>query len=148
MVIPVLHVIHLLTVIIWIGGLAFITMLVLPMVVGMQDALQKVLFFQRIEHRFAPAARIYNAIVVITGLLLMFLGGWHTALFTRQGVPLLIMLIIGIFWTVMLFGLEPRIIKKMLGRLAKSGEKMEIETVFKRLNRMHWILLVVSLAAA
>ena len=32
--------------------------------------------------------------------------------------------------------------------MAKSGEKMEIDTVFKRMNVMHWVLLFVSMVAA
>jgi len=148
MLFSILHLIHVLTVIIWIGGLAFITMLVLPMIIGMPDALQKVLFFQRIEHRFAPRARIFSATVVISGLIMMFSTGWHAMLFTKRGIPLLVMLVIGLFWIVMLFGLEPRIIKRMLANLAKSGEKMEIETVFNRMNRLHWVLFIVSLIAS
>jgi hypothetical protein len=49
---------------------------------------------------------------------------------------------------IMLFGLEPLVIKKMLESMAKSGEKMEIDTVFKRMNVMHWVLLFVSMVAA
>ncbi len=148
MLFKAMHIIHLLTVIVWIGGLAFVTILALPMAIRMRDPLQKVLFFQRIEHKFAPMARIYNLIVGITGFGMIFMAGWHKALLTRQGIPLLFMLVVWVFWFVMLFGLEPFIVKKMLDKMARSGGKMEIEAVFARMNRMHWVLLVVSLAAS
>ncbi len=142
-----MHIIHLLTVIIWIGGLGFITIIVLPMLIKWDDPLQKAITFQSIEHRFAPAARVYNVITGLTGFVMVYLTGWHRLYLTTKGIPLLIMTLIWFLWFVMLFGLEPLVVKKMLDRMAKSGVKMEIETIFDRMNRMHWVLLMLSLAA-
>jgi uncharacterized membrane protein len=143
-----MHIIHVLTVILWIGGLAFITVLILPMVVKMPDALQKVLLFQRIEHKFAPLARVYAAITGISGFVMFYIMNLQSSLFSLTSLPLLFMITVWIFWVVMLFGLEPIIIKKMLDKMAGSGEKMEIEIVFLRMNRLHWLLLFLSLAAS
>lgn len=148
MLFSIMHIIHVLTVILWIGGLAFITILILPMVVRMPDALQKVLLFQRIEHRFAPLARVYTAIVGISGFIMFFLMNLHDTIFDRPSIPLLFMMAVWVFWVIMLFGLEPIIIKKMLDNMAKSAKAMEIETVFLRMNRLHWVLLILSLAAS
>jgi len=148
MLFSIMHIIHVLTVIIWVGGLGFITILMLPMIVKMPDALQKVLLFQRIEHRFAPMARIYVVIVGITGFTMFYMAGMWDALFTTSGHFLLFMIAVWVFWVIMLFGLEPIIIKRMLDRMAKSGAKMEIETVFNRMNVLHWVLLAVTLAAS
>ena len=146
---PVMHVLHLLLAIIWIGGLAFITILILPMIVKMAHPLEKVLLFQRIEHRFAPMARVYSALVGVTGFIMFFSLGLQDVLFTKAGHPLLFMIVVWIFWIIMLFGLEPLIVKKMLDRLAsEKGEGMEIEDVFNRMNVLHWVLLALSLAAA
>ena len=143
-----MHVIHVAAVILWIGGLGFITIVMLPMVIKMPDALQKVLLFGRIEHKFAPLARVYNAVTGITGFIMMFSMGWQKMLLTREGHTLLFMLAVWVFWFVMLFGLEPLIIRKMLDKLAKSGEKTEIETIFTRMNKLHVILLILSLLAS
>lgn len=143
-----MHIIHLLTVILWIGGLAFVTIIVLPMAIKTPDALQKVLMFQRVEHRFAKLARIYNLIVGISGFIMLFITGWYGLLFTRAGIALTVMTMIWVFWFIMLFGLEPLIIKKMLDQMAKSGAKMDIDGIFGRLNKMHWLMVAVSLAAA
>ncbi|MCC6544173.1 MAG: hypothetical protein IT392_06670 [Nitrospirae bacterium] len=143
-----MHIIHLLTVIIWIGGLSFITIIIIPMLIKWDDPLQKVLTFQRIEHRFAPVARVYNVITGLTGFVMVYLTGWHKLYLTAKGLPLLIMTLIWLIWFIMLFGLEPLIVKKMLDRMVKSGVKIEIEAVFSRMNAMHWILLTLSLAAS
>ena len=148
MLFTLIHIIHLLTVIIWIGGLGFITIIVLPMLIKWDDPLQKALTFQSIEHRFAPIARVYNVITGVTGFVMVYLTGWHRLYFTTKGIPLLIMTLIWFLWFVMLFGLEPLVVKKMLDRMANSGVKMEIETIFARMNRMHWVLMMLSLAAS
>ena len=148
MLFSILHIIHLLTVILWIGGLAFVTTMIFPMLLKTQNALEKVLLFRRIEHRFARVARAYNVIVGVTGFAMLFTMGWHKTLLTRPGIPLLIMTLIWVFWFVMLFGLEPVLIKKMLDNMAKSGDKLEIDTIFAKMNRMHWLMLLISLVAA
>ncbi len=149
MIFSLLHIIHVLTVILWIGGLAFITFLILPMIVKMPNPLEKVLLFQRIEHRFAPAARIYSAVVGISGFAMFFMMDLQHVIFTGESLSLLFMIIVWIFWTVMLFGLEPLIIKRLLDRLAsQKGDGLEIEDVFKRMNVLHLALLFISLAAA
>lgn len=143
-----MHIIHLLTVIIWIGGLAFVTIIILPMAINTKDSLQKVLTFQRVEHRFAKLARIYNVVTGVSGFIMLYLSGWHKMLFTRQGIPLTFMTMTWVFWFVMLWGLEPIVIKKMLDKMLKSGEKMDIDGVFLKMNRLHWFMVALSLAAA
>jgi uncharacterized membrane protein len=144
----ILHIIHVITVILWIGGLAFVTAIVLPMAIKTPDALQKVLLFQRVEHRFARLARAYNLITGATGLAMLIMMGWHRLLFTRAGIPLTFMTLVWVFWFVMLFGLEPVVIRKMLDQMARQGAQMDIDAIFRRLNRMHWLMVLVSLAAA
>lgn len=146
---PFLHIIHILTVILWIGGLGFITILILPMVVKMPDALQKVLLFQRIEHRFAPIARYYTVIVGVTGFSMFFILDLTSIVFTKEGMFLLLMIAIWVFWVVMLFGLEPLIVKRILDNLSQQkGKDLEIEDLFNRMNILHFVLLFLSLTAA
>ena len=143
-----MHIIHLLAVIIWIGGLAFVTVIIFPVIFKTPDPLGKVLTFQRIEHRFARIARFFVVIVGISGIAMLFITGWHALLFTSSGIPLTFMSLLWVFWMVMLFGVEPLVIKKMLERMAKEPEEMTIDSVFKRVNRMHWVLLFASLLAS
>ncbi|TAN59569.1 hypothetical protein EPN18_10275 [bacterium] len=144
----VMHIIHLLTVILWIGGLAFVTIIILPMAIKTPDALQKVLMFQRVEHRFAKLARAFNLITGISGIIMLYVTGWYSALFTSGGIPLTVMTMIWVFWFIMLFGLEPLVIKKMLEGMAKGGAKMDIDAIFIKLNRMHYLMVFISLLAS
>ncbi len=149
MIFALMHIVHILTAIIWIGGLAFITILIFPVMMKMTSPLEKVLFFQRIEHRFAPLARIYAAIVGISGFAMFFILDLQSVVFTTEGRSLLFMIVVWVFWVVMLFGLEPLVVRRILDSLAASkGRDLEIEDVFRRMNILHWGLLALSLAAA
>jgi uncharacterized membrane protein len=70
MLIAILTAIHILGVVIWIGGVAFVTMIVFPMILRMESSLEKMLFFQGIEHRFAKIAKNMRFI------------SWHDRVFT------------------------------------------------------------------
>jgi len=87
MLFSILHLIHVLTVIIWIGGLAFITMLVLPMIIGMPDALQKVLKGRTsiiIAHRLSTIQNVNRILVMHKGHLVE--EGTHRELLARGGI--------------------------------------------------------------
>ncbi len=148
MVFSIMHIVHILSVILWIGGLGFVTTMVFPVIFITPEALQKVILFQRIEHRFARLAKIYNLLVGISGFAMLFLTGWQKILFTKAGISLTFMVMVWVFWAVMLFGLEPLVIKRMLDRMMKKEEQMDIDGIFRRMNRLHWVLLVLSLSAA
>ena len=142
-----MHIVHLLAVILWIGGLAFVTAIVLPMAIKTPDALQKVLTFQRVEHRFAPLAKWFNIITGISGFVMVWLMGWHELYFTKAGLALTFMTAVWVFWFVMLVGLEPIVIRKMLEKMARESEKMDIDGIFRKVKTLHWLMVAISLAA-
>jgi len=139
------HIIHLVFTVVWIGGLAFITINVFPALIRTPDPLEKAIQFQRIEHKFAPMAKWYSMIVGLSGFYMMFKNGWEAMLFTKAGFPLTFMLVMWIFWTVLLWGLEPLVIKKMLERMKNNDPDLNIDKIFIGMNRMHWVLLALSL---
>ncbi|MBE7415401.1 MAG: hypothetical protein HS130_09325 [Deltaproteobacteria bacterium] len=143
-----MHMVHVLTVILWIGGLAFVTGIVLPMAIKTPDPLQKVLTFQRIEHRFAPLAKAYNIIVGITGFVMVWQTGWYELYFRPGGWALTFMTAVWVFWFVMLVGLEPTVIRKMLDRMAREGATMDIDGIFRKVKTLHWVMVAISLAAS
>ncbi len=120
------------------------------MILKNPDALGKVLLFRSVERRFAKAAKALNLITGASGFVMVFIMGWHRVMLTRPGIPLLIMTLIWCFWFVLLFGLEPIIIKRMLDKMARDAKEhggLEIDAVFRRMQSMHWFLLLLSFAA-
>jgi uncharacterized membrane protein len=142
MLIPLLTALHVTIVVLWVGGVAFVTMIIFPMLLKMGDSLEKVLMFQRVESVFARQARYYAWITGITGFLLMYLKGMHTLLFTRDTVGVSIMLVAWAFYTFVLT-FEKRIFRKIF---SETG-KYDPAKIFVLLSRFHWIILAVSLGA-
>ncbi|NIS75350.1 MAG: hypothetical protein GTO08_08735 [Deltaproteobacteria bacterium] len=133
---------HVVVVVLWIGGVAFVTIIVFPMLLKMEDSLQKALMFQRIEGRFAKHARIYLILAGISGFSLLYLTGRFQDLFTTEGFGVTTMLIVWVF-----FGLVLTFEKKIFQRLFDRPEKIDPQKIFYRLSAFHWVVLVLSLLA-
>lgn len=139
---PLLTAVHVTIVVLWIGGVSFVTIIIFPMLLQMGDSLEKVLMFQRVESIFAKQARYYAWITGISGFLLLSMKGLHTVLFTRYTVGVSIMLVAWFFYTFVLT-FEKRIFKIIFS----DSNKYDPVKVFRLLARFHWIILGVSLAA-
>ena len=133
---------HVVVVVLWIGGVAFVTIIVFPMLLKMEDSLQKALMFQRIEGRFAKHARIYLILAGISGFSLLYLTGRYQDLFSADGFGITTMLIVWVF-----FGLVLTFEKKIFQRLFDKPEKIDPEKIFFRLSAFHWVVLALSLLA-
>lgn len=140
--IPFLTAIHVTIVVLWIGGVSFVTIVIFPMLLELGDSLEKVLMFQRVESVFAKQAKYYAWTVGITGFLLLYMKGLHTLLFTRNTVGISIMLVAWAFYTFVLT-FEKKIFKVVFG----DPGKYSATKVFVLLSRFHWIILGVSLGA-
>ncbi|MDA8339601.1 MAG: hypothetical protein M0Z70_09920 [Nitrospiraceae bacterium] len=142
MLVPLLIAVHVLGVVIWIGGVAFVTVIVFPMIMRMEGSLEKVLFFQGTEHRFAKIAKLCVIIVGITGALLLQLTGEWSLLFKRAGIGPTLMLIVWIFYVLVL------LFEGKLFRIIFRGEaQQDTAKIFFRLTVFHWVVLGLSLLA-
>ena len=140
MLVSVLTAVHVIGVVVWIGGVAFVTMIVFPMIRRMEDSFEKVLFFQGMEHRFARIAKSSVAVVGLTGVWLLYITGEWRTLFSMVGIGPTLMIIVWSFYLfVLLF--EGRIFKMIFGGRAQRNT----EKVFSLLSRFHWVVLGLSL---
>ncbi len=142
MLIPILTAIHVTTVVIWIGGVAFVTIIVFPLLLRLEDPMQKIMLFQRVENRFARQARIYAWIAGISGFILLYLTGMRRLLFTGRGIGVTLMLVV---WLIYIFILtfERRIFELMF----KKTDRPDTAKVFRRMSIFHWFVLILSLLA-
>jgi uncharacterized membrane protein len=142
MPVSILTALHVLGVVIWIGGVAFVTMIVFPMLTKMDNSLEKVLFFQGIEHRFAGIAKVSLAVVGLTGSWLLYETGEWRILFSLAGIGPALMLAVWTFYLlVLLFE------AKIFGMLFKGKEGQDADKIFVLLSRFHWVVLGLSLLA-
>jgi len=142
MLIPLLIAVHVLGVVIWIGGVAFVTMTVFPMILRMESSLEKVMFFQGVEHRFAKIAKLSVAIVGLTGAWLLYLTGEWKILFKLSGVGPTLMLIVWAFYVLVLL-FEGRLFKAIF----KGEAQQDTAKIFVAMSIFHWVVLGLSLLA-
>ncbi len=142
MLLPILIALHVVGVVIWIGGVAFVTMVIFPMILRMEGSIEKMIFFQGTEHRFAKIAKISVGVVGFTGGWLLYLTGEWRALFTAIGIgPTFMVIIWAIYVFVLLF--EARLFKLIF----RGEAQQNTSNVFARLAAFHWVVLGLSLFA-
>ena len=68
---------HVLAVVLWIGGVAFVTTVLLPAVRDLHAAAERVIFFETVERRFGNQARFTSALAGLSSVyMLVRLGLW------------------------------------------------------------------------
>lgn len=142
MLISILTAVHVLGVVVWIGGVAFVTMIVFPMITRMENSLEKVIFFQGMEHRFAKIAKISVAVVGLTGGWLLYLTGEWRVLLSMAGLGPTLMILVWTFYVLVLL-FEGKLFKMIFGGRAQQ----DTDKVFSLLSRFHWVVLGLSLLA-
>jgi uncharacterized membrane protein len=132
--------IHLLSVVWWIGGLAFVTAVFLPAVRGGLggDARQS---FQQIEKRFAPQARIAVLLTGASGAFMLW--RLHTWAWLSQPAFwwLDAMIAYWLLFMVLLFVLEPAgVLKRMMAGASDPAQG------WRRMHYFHMVMLLIALA--
>lgn len=137
------RVLHVLSVVLWIGGVAFVTTVLLPAVRENVAPEERVAFFERFERRFAWQARFTTAVAGASGFWMVHsygVWGWFLEP-TRWYLHL--MLAVWLLFTLMLFVLEPLFLHDHL--LARA--RADPEGTYTRIVRLHVVLLTLSLVA-
>jgi uncharacterized membrane protein len=137
---PVLLAVHIVSVVLWIGGLAFVTTVVLPALVRLPVD-QRIPAFLEIERRFGLQARVLVLVAGASGaemLMRMHLVG---LLGNVRGLWLDDMIGFWTFFVILLFVLEPMVLHRRLReRGTRHGEATRV-----MLLRGHMILLMLAL---
>lgn len=132
---------HVLGVVLWIGGVAFVTLVLLPAVRRFKHEAERVEFFEQVEKRFANQARFTTLLVGATGFWMV----WRYGLWPRFADSAFWWMhaMVGVWalFTLMLFVLEPFFLHR---RLIERARRDPAGT-FALVQRMHWVLLVLSL---
>jgi uncharacterized membrane protein len=132
---------HVLGVVIWIGGVWMVTAVVLPGLRRGEFGADRLAALHAIQSRFAWQARSAVLVVGATGLYL----AWRLDLWSRfESLQFWWMHAMVLVWTLFAFALfiaEPFIVHRHFAQLAAR----QPELAFRRLHRAHWVLLVLSL---
>jgi len=137
------RVIHVLSIVIWIGGVAMVTTVILPAVKKLKSKEEQIETFEIIEGRFAIQAKIMTLLAALSGFYMIYkLDAWGRYLELKYWW-MHAMTLVWLLFTVVLFFLEPFV----LHRLFKKYANKDPEKTFRIIHRAHWILLSISLIA-
>ncbi len=134
---------HVLAIVHWIGGMAFVTLVVLPAARHAADPREGLALFESVEGRFSPQVRLSVPLAGLSGFYMAErLDAWPRFLDPAQwwlGAMVLLWLL---FMTV-LFVVEPAI----GARLLEAG-RSDPASLLRRVARVHWLLLGASAVVA
>ena len=132
---------HVVGVVLWIGGVAFVTTTLIPSLRKMEDTDKRLSLFEQLEGRFAFQARVVTLITGLTGFYMLdYMQAWER----YQQIQfwwIHLMTLIWLIFTLVLFVLEPLVLHHRFKKMATENS----DRAFALLHRMHWILLTLSL---
>lgn len=133
--------IHILSVVIWMGGVTFVTLVLIPTLRRSSFQMDQLSIFNTIENRFASIARIMVLLAGISGFYMTYkLDAWDR--FTQaQFFWMHAMVFVWCLFFLALFVIEPFILKNH-SRMVKDGHNI---TNLKKTQIVHSIILVLSL---
>lgn len=132
--------IHVLAIVHWIGGLAFVTAVVLPAVFRLSDSARRVAAFEEIEGRFSAHAKVSVTLAGLSGLYMTWrLDAWDR--FAEAAYWWMhAMVVIWALFTMVLFIAEPLFLQAWFHRRAARDPDGTLAWI----RRAHWILLTAS----
>ena len=134
-------IVHVLAIVLWIGGVAMVTLVLLPTARRFEDPADGFDWFARVERRFAGQARLWTLLAGASGFYMLDrLALWRN-LATLASWWVDAMILLWLAFAAMLFVIEPLFLDRWLATRARLAPA---ETL-ARMQRLHWILLSLSL---
>jgi uncharacterized membrane protein len=133
---------HVLAIVLWIGGAGFATVALLPALQRVADSDHRIAMFQAVESRFAPVARSSIVVAGATGLYMVYrLDAWNW--FTMPSYWWMhAMVLVWLLFAALLFIVEPFFVHRRFAARARAAP----DAAFRRMQHLHWILVGLALA--
>ncbi|MEE8364460.1 MAG: hypothetical protein V3R76_01630 [Gammaproteobacteria bacterium] len=133
------RVLHVIAIIIWIGGVAFVTTVLIPAIRKTQSPENRLQIFEILEGKFSFQAKFTTLLTGVTGFyMLHIMNGWSSMQWWIH-----LMIFVWAIFTAVLFIFEPLFLHKWFHKQATINS----EKSFLVLQIMHIILLIISLLA-
>jgi len=132
---------HVLGVVLWIGGVAFVTLTLLPALRRTAAMEERIALFDRIEGGFARQARATTLITGLSGLWLVHRMNAWSRFTDSQYWWMHAMVAVWVLFTLMLFVFEPL----FLHRWFHARAARDPAGTFRLIERLHRVLLAISL---
>ncbi|PIE50302.1 MAG: hypothetical protein CSA38_03635 [Flavobacteriales bacterium] len=135
------RVIHIVAVVLWIGGVAMVTTVIIPAIKKLKSKEDQMKTFEQIEGRFAKQAKVTTLLTGLSGFYMLYvLDGWERYLNYRYWW-IHTMTLVWLIFTLVLYVLEPFVLHRLFKRYMKENPAK----TFAIMHRVHWFLLLLSL---
>ncbi len=142
--VTIARVVHVLAVVLWIGGVGFVTTVLIPAVRRSEPPEARMAAFARFEGPFSWQARISVALAGLSGLYMT----WRLDAWSRFADPAFwwmdLMVLVWLAFAAMLYVAEPFVLHRRLEREIAEGRGA---ATFERMALFHWVMLALSLVA-
>lgn len=130
---------HVIAVVLWIGGVAFVTTVLIPAIRSSQSPENRLRIFETLEGKFSFQAKLTTLLTGLSGFYMLYaMNAWSSMQWWVH-----LMVFIWAIFTVVLFVLEPLFLHKWFHRQTEKNN----ERAFFFLQIMHIVLLSISLVA-
>jgi uncharacterized membrane protein len=136
--------VHVISVVHWFGGVAFVTTVVLPAVARLAEPARRLEMFEAIERCFSGQVRVSVPLAGASGAWMAERLDMWPRFVEPAGWWLATMAIVWLLFMVVLFVLEPLVLHNWFARRVLADP----DGAFALAGRFHWILLGVGTAAA
>jgi uncharacterized membrane protein len=135
--------VHVVSVVMWIGGVYFVTTVLIPKLRCEKDHQIRLEQFESVERRFALQAKFLTVIAGLSGFYMVhFLNAWERFHYI-QFWWLQLMFFVWLVFTVVLFILEPLVLHRWFHNNAETNS----DRTFALLHNFHKVILTLSLIA-
>ena len=131
--------VHVVSVLMWIGGVAFVTTVTIPAIRRSVPKAERLAAFHRFEERFAPQARVWVLLAGASGLWMIWRADMWSRFEDGRYWWMHAMVCLWALFALMLFVIEPFFLHR---RMESSPDPAR---VFARMERLHRVLLILSL---
>lgn len=130
---------HVLAVLMWIGGVGFVTCVAMPSIRRHHPPGERLAAFRRIEGGFAPQARIWVALAGASGLWMLYRADMWSRFADLRFWWMHAMVCLWALFAVMLFVIEPMVLHRRMDRSTTPAAD------FARMERGHRLLLALAI---
>lgn len=137
------RIVHILAVVMWIGGVGFVTTVLIPSLRKTQEAEDRLKLFETLEGKFSFQAKITTLLTGVSGVYMLNVMDAWSRYTMGQFWWLHLMTFVWLIFTLVLFVFEPLFLHKWFHKQAENNN----EKAFLVLQVMHIIMFSLSLLA-
>ena len=133
--------IHVLAVVLWIGGVALVTTVLLPAVRRFKSPEERIFFFESVEQSFAFQSRVTTVVAGLSGLYIIYRLDLWGRFASIEFWWMHAMVGVWLLFSLILFIAEPVLLRRWFLARAKAAP----DSTFRLIQWLHWVLLSLSI---